>query len=81
MTQHPETRFQCNRCGTSETVPTGNGPLHSRVAGPLDWLCIAIGTDPGTPPSHLCPGCHTDFSTFMHAKKNTEASNENRNNG
>jgi hypothetical protein len=68
MTANPLTAFSCDRCGRTENVALTNSPGHVRQAGPEKWLAIVVGTDPGTPPSHLCPPCAHGFKAFMDAK-------------
>jgi hypothetical protein len=65
MTAQPLTAYRCDRCGDGANVPLGGGPVHTRQAGPDGWLALVIGTDPSTPPSHLCPPCAFGFKAYM----------------
>ena len=66
MTAFPETRYLCDRCGDDINVPAdGSGPVHNRMGGPGDWMMLRLGTDPSTPPSHLCVKCTALFNEFM----------------
>jgi len=65
MTAIPETRYQCDRCNVVASVPMQNIPAHARMSGPPDWLCLQVGVDPGTPPTHLCSECAQMFQILM----------------
>jgi hypothetical protein len=67
MTAIPQTLYKCDRCAAAEHIAaTTNPPTHERVGGPsTGWLCLRIGIDPSTPPSHLCPVCTAEFRHFM----------------
>ena len=65
MSAFPETRYRCDRCRLEVSTAVQNTPVHSRSAGPPDWLMLSIGHDPGIPPKHLCPECSGAFTQFM----------------
>ncbi len=66
MTAIPETRFHCNRCHSDTVQPQDTGgPAHGRMSGPPDWLMLRVGTDPSSPPEHLCERCKVAFFQFM----------------
>jgi len=65
LSAHPETRYHCDRCGEDAIEPLGNAPPHARMAGPEGWLMLRVGSDPSTPPSHLCAECAALFAKFM----------------
>jgi hypothetical protein len=65
MSVRPENHFTCNRCAAEVWQAMANSPVHSRAAGPSDWLLLQVGGDPSTPPSHLCAGCAQMFQQFM----------------
>jgi hypothetical protein len=66
MTQQPEIRFRCDRCGAEISQPTNDQPALDRGKPPEGWLVLKIGADPTTPPSHLCPNnCAQLFREFM----------------
>lgn len=74
MTAVPQTLYRCDRCGRSEYVSaTTNPPMHERVRGPDKWVCLKIGVDPSTPPSHLCPTCGMLFESFMSSQQQLRA--------
>lgn len=65
MTAQPLTRIRCDRCLDTTDVPMTNGPITARSAGPEGWLTLVIGTDPSTPPTHLCPPCAFGFKAYI----------------
>ena len=65
MTAIPETMFKCDRCLDTISKPIHNVPPPHRVDGPEGWLTLRIGSDPSTPPSHLCPPCTFGFEAYM----------------
>ena len=69
MTVHPEMRYTCDRCNEADVLSIQNGPPEIRTAGPNGWAVLRIGSDPSTPPSHLCPRCNIEFGKFMDGEK------------
>jgi hypothetical protein len=69
MSVRPENHFVCDRCGVEAYEIMSNGPVHTRAGGPGGWLVLVIGTDPTTPPAHLCDVCAAAFETFMAREK------------
>lgn len=66
MTANNETRFRCDRCEDETILPIDSGgPAHGRMSGPSNWLMMRLGTDPSTPPQHLCEKCNVAFMQFM----------------
>jgi len=61
-----ETRYVCDCCGNIEILPQDTGgPAHGRMSGPINWTMLRVGTDPATPPQHLCEDCSKRFILFM----------------
>ena len=65
MTGQPLIRYVCDRCGATEEMGVDNRPPQERIAGPETWLMLHVGSDPSTPPTHLCTGCQMLFGAFM----------------
>jgi hypothetical protein len=65
MTAIPQTVFKCDRCLDTASKPIHSVPVHARADGPEGWLILRIGSDPSTPPSHLCPPCAFGFNAYM----------------
>ena len=68
MTAQPEIRVKCDRCLDETTMPMQNVAVHARLNGPEGWLVLVVGTDPSTPPSHLCPPCAFGFKAYIEGK-------------